>query len=85
MNSAARIALAASLIALLALAPAAHGWVGAAKARLAGESPAPYAPPCFLNPRHGGAMTAVDYEVHGQMTRVPACASRAADAAGTAR
>ncbi|QIK65045.1 hypothetical protein G7072_00675 [Nocardioides sp. HDW12B] len=49
------------------------------EARVAGEPPPPWRPPCFFDPRHGMSVTNVMWTPPGRGTRtVPACAQDAA-------
>jgi hypothetical protein len=49
------------------------------EARVAGQIPPPWQPPCFFDPRHGPSTTTVMWTPRGRGTRtVPACAQDAA-------
>ncbi len=49
------------------------------EARVAGQPPPPWTPPCFFDPRHGVSVTTVMWTPPGRGTRtVPACAQDAA-------
>jgi hypothetical protein len=53
--------------------------IACVEARVAGESPPPWRPPCFFDPRHGTSVTDVLWTPPGRGTRtVPACSQDAA-------
>lgn len=53
--------------------------IACVEARVAGEAPPPWRPPCFFDPRHGLSVTEVLWNAPGRGTRkVPACAQDAA-------